>query len=73
MDCTERRPSEMMSRGRRGLRWSQPQMHRVAYKHVGVQGATAVFEGFAQPVRVGQVVLFTEATGIAVMATLDSV
>jgi hypothetical protein len=35
-------------------------MHRVAHEHVGVQGATASFEGFAQPVRVGQVVIFTD-------------
>jgi hypothetical protein len=40
-------------------------MHRVAHEHVGVQGATAFFEGFIQPVRVDQVVLFTEATGLA--------
>ena len=56
-----------------GLRWSQQQMHRVGHEHVGVQGATASFEVFAQPVRVGQVVLFTEETGIAVVATLDTV
>ena len=56
-----------------GLRWSQQQMHRVGHEHVGVQGATASFEVFAQPVRVGQVVLFTEETGIAVVATLDNV
>jgi hypothetical protein len=48
-------------------------MHRVAYEHVGVQGATAFFEGFAQPVRVGQGVIFTEETGLAVVATLDTV
>ena len=46
---------------------------RVAYEHVGVQGATAFFEGFAQPVRVGQVVIFTEEIGLAVVATLDTV
>ena len=48
-------------------------MHRVAHKHGGVQGATAFFEGFAQPVRVGQGVIFTEKTGLAVVATLDTV
>jgi hypothetical protein len=48
-------------------------MHRVAHEHLGVQGATALFEGFAQPVRVGQGVLFTEETGLAVVATLDTV
>jgi hypothetical protein len=40
-------------------------MHRVGHEHVGVQGATAFFEGFTQSVRVGQGVLFTEATGLA--------
>ena len=55
------------------LRWSQQQMHRVGHEHVGVQGATAFFEGFAQPVTVGQVVIFTEETGIAVVTTLDHV
>ena len=39
-----------------GLRWSQQQMHRVGHEYVGVQGATAFFEGFAQPVTIGQVV-----------------
>ncbi len=29
-------------------------MHRVAHEHVGVQGATAFFAGFAQPVMVGK-------------------
>jgi hypothetical protein len=48
-------------------------MHRVAHKHVGMQGATAFFEDFAQSVTVGQVIIFTEETGIAVMATLDTV
>jgi hypothetical protein len=48
-------------------------MHRVGHEHGGVQGATAFFEGFAQPVAVGQVVIFTEETGIAVVATLDTV
>jgi hypothetical protein len=48
-------------------------MHRVAHEHVGVQGTTAFFEGFAQPVRVGHVVIFTEGTGLAVVATLDNV
>jgi hypothetical protein len=47
-------------------------MHRVGYEHVGVQGSTAFFEGFAQPVKVGQGVLFTEETGFAVVATLDN-
>jgi hypothetical protein len=56
-----------------GLRWSQQPMHRVGHEHVGVQNATAFFEGFAQPVRVGQGVIFTEETGIAVVATLDTV
>jgi hypothetical protein len=36
------------------------------------EGATAFFESFAQPVRVGQGVIFTEETGIAVVATLDT-
>jgi hypothetical protein len=35
-------------------------MHRGGHEHVGVQRATAFFEGFAQPVAVGQVVIFTE-------------
>jgi hypothetical protein len=48
-------------------------MHRVAHEHVGVQGATAFFEAFAQPVRIGQGVIFTEETGLAVVATLDTV
>jgi hypothetical protein len=48
-------------------------MHRVAHEHLGVQGATAFFEGFAQPVRVGQGVIFTEETGIAVVAALHDV
>jgi hypothetical protein len=48
-------------------------MHRVAHEHVGVQDATAFFEGFAQPVTVGHVVIFTEATGLSVEATLDNV
>jgi hypothetical protein len=46
---------------------------QVGHEHVGLQGATAFFEGFAQPVRVGQGVIFTEETGIAVVATLDTV
>jgi hypothetical protein len=48
-------------------------MHIISHEHVGMQGATAFFEGFAQPVTVGQVVIFTEETGIAIMATLDNV
>jgi hypothetical protein len=47
-------------------------MHRVAHEHVGVQGATAFFEGFAQPMTIGQVVIFTAETGLAVVATLDT-
>jgi hypothetical protein len=35
-------------------------MHRVAHEHLGVQGATAFFEGFAQPVRVGQPALMMD-------------
>jgi hypothetical protein len=31
-------------------------MHRVGHEHVGVQGATAFFEGFTQSVTVSQVV-----------------
>jgi hypothetical protein len=48
-------------------------MHRVGHEHVGVRGATVFFEGFAQPVRVGQGVIFTEETSLAVVATLDTV
>ena len=55
-----------------GLRWSEQQMHRVGHEHIGVQGATAFSEGFAQPVTVGQVVIFTEETGLAIVATLDN-
>ena len=56
-----------------GLRWSQQQMHRVGHEHVGVQGATAFFEGFAQPVRVSQGVIFNEETDTVVVVTLDTV
>jgi hypothetical protein len=63
----------MISRGNvLGCGGSQQQLHRGGHEHVGVQGATAFFEGFAQPMRVGQVVSFTEETGIAVVATLDN-
>jgi hypothetical protein len=48
-------------------------MHRVSYEHVGVQGATAFFEGFAHPVTVCQGVIFTEERDIAVVATLDTI
>jgi hypothetical protein len=48
-------------------------MRRVAHEHLGVQDATASFEGSAPPVRVGQGVLFTEETGLAVVAALDTV
>jgi hypothetical protein len=41
-------------------------MHRIGHEHVGVQGTTTFFEGFAQPVTVSQIVIFTEETGIAV-------
>jgi hypothetical protein len=51
---------------------SLARLRRVGHEPVGVQGATAFFEGFAQPATVGQVVLFTEATGLAVVATLDT-
>ena len=47
-------------------------MHRVAHEHVGVQDATAFFGGFAQPVRVGQGVILTEETGLAVVVMLDN-
>jgi hypothetical protein len=33
----------------------------------------SAYEDFAQPVTVGQVAIFTEETGIAVVATLDNV
>jgi hypothetical protein len=48
-------------------------LFRVGHEHVGVQGATAFFEGFAQPVTVGQGVIFTEQTGLAVGGMLDNV
>ena len=44
----------------------------VGHEHIGVRGATPFFEGFAPPVTVGQVIIFTEATGLAVGATLDT-
>jgi len=45
----------------------------VGHEHIGVQDTTAFLEGLAQPVAVGQVVIFTEETGITVVPSLDDV
>jgi hypothetical protein len=48
-------------------------MHMIGHEHIGVQGAVAFVQCFAQPMAVRRIVFFTEKTGVAIMAALNDV
>jgi hypothetical protein len=48
-------------------------MGMVGHQRVGMQGATLLYQGLAEPVQVSMVVLFRKEAGLAVMAALHDV